>query len=125
MSNALGAAFILRQMLSADMLSRLCLQQLCSCQKKTTILSSVFTSLFQYFTILIQCRSGFVLWALEVCKTTLLVLVQERQELAAIPTATAALCCTSYLVYKLWFPNRRLAQQPFKRLKATQCISFN
>lgn len=47
-------------------------------------------------------------------------LVQKRQELTAFPTVVAAVGCTNYLVYKLWFPNRGLAQKLFERTKAFQ-----
>lgn len=112
-------------MLSSDVLSRLCLQQLCSCQKENTIPELCFHVSLPVFHYIDSMQVCFSLWALEVCKTTVLMLVQKRQELAAIPTATAAVGCTSYSGYKLWFPNRALARQLFKRPKATQCILFN
>lgn len=49
-------------------------------KRKLPFLNSLYTSLFQYFIILIQCKSVFILWALEVCEMIVPVLVQERQE---------------------------------------------
>lgn len=49
-------------------------------------------------------------------------LVQKRQELTAFPTVVAAISCTNCLVYKLWFPNRGLAQKLSERMKATEYI---